>query len=108
MVWIFRRQQSVLDVHMAQHVKMETLKPKKTFGVATLHPHYQLSWSFIPVHWNTANLQLVPVLPLLMVVMAAGQEFYAANALKVSAKTYIPLLVERKKNAMIIGFGLRA
>ena len=85
-------------------MKMETSKPKKTFGAATLH-HCQLSWSFIPVHWNIANLLPVLILTLLMVAMAAGQAFYAANALGDSAKTYIPHLVEKEKNAMITGFG---
>ena len=83
---------------------METSKPKKTFGAATFH-HCQLSWSFIPVHWNTANLLPVLILTLLMVAMTAGQAFYAANALGDSAKTYIPHLVEKEKNAMITGFG---
>ena len=101
MVWIFTRKQNVLNVLTGQRVKMETSKPKKTFGAATL----QLSWSFIPVHRNTANLLPVLILTLLMVAMAAGQAFYAANALRDLAKTYIPHLVEREKNAMITGFG---
>ena len=104
MVWIFTRKQNVLNVLTGQRVKMEASKPKKTFGAATIH-HYQLSWSFIPVHWNTADLLPVLILMLLMVAMAAGQAFYAANVLRDSAKTYILHLVEREKNAMITGFG---